>query len=74
MQTTVSRIAWRINQELAFATGFSVAFWRKVVLERKIDVQEVEGGIVIMDDVLRDFLKRKTRKAQNQEEVSQAAA
>jgi len=73
MSTTVTKISWRINRDLEFATGFSVAFWRKLVLERKIDVLEVEGGIAIADETLREFLTRKTRKALSQEAVSEAA-
>jgi len=36
-----------------------------MVLERKIDVLEVEGRIAIADEALREFLNRKTRKALN---------
>lgn len=69
MSTTLTKITWRINRDLEIATGFSCAFWRKMVLERKIDVLEVEGRIAIADEALREFLNRKTRKA-----LSQAAA
>jgi len=65
MEIAVTKISWRINRDLEIATGFSVAFWRKMVLERKIDVLEVEGRIAIADEALREFLNRKTRKALN---------
>lgn len=73
MQTTVTqKLSWRLK-ELPPATGLSVAFWRKMVRLKKIEAQEVEGAIVIMDDVLREFLTRKT-KAQAQSDTVQVAA
>jgi hypothetical protein len=72
MQLSVTpKLSWRLK-ELPHATGLSLPFWRKMVRLKKIEVQEVEGAIVIMDDVLREFLTRK-KKAPNQEAAVEVA-
>jgi hypothetical protein len=74
MSLTVTRITWRINKDLEIATGFSCAFWRKMVLEKKIDVLEVEGRIALADEAVREFLNRRKRKALNQSDALEVAA
>lgn len=73
MQVSVTpKLSWRLK-ELPAATGLTVAFWRKMVRLKKIEVQEVEGAIVIMDDVLREFLTRR-KKAPTEAPTASAAA
>ncbi len=70
--TVTPKISWRINKELHAATGLTEAFWRKMVQLRKIRAQEVEGAVVIMDDVLREFLTRKTKEGPQMETPNQS--
>jgi hypothetical protein len=65
MQANVMfKLSWRLK-ELPAATGLGLAFWRKMVKERKINTQPVEGAIVILDEDLREFLTRKPKRTAN---------
>ena len=57
--TVTPKLSWRLK-ELPGATGLSLPFWRKLVQNKKIRVQKIEGAIVIHDHVLRDFLGLKS--------------
>jgi hypothetical protein len=69
--SVIPKLSWRLK-ELPAATGLSLPFWRKIVRLNKIEVQEVEGAIVIMDDVLREFLTRKKKVATDPQTASAA--
>lgn len=53
-----TRLTWRPT-ELPPVTGLGLAFWRKMIRQRKIKFSKVEGAVLIHDADLRRFLEGK---------------
>ena len=65
MQRSVTKICWR-PRELPTATGLSLPFWRKMILQKKVKFQKVQGAVVIFDDDLRSFLEGREEGDENE--------
>jgi hypothetical protein len=56
------RLAWRLD-EIAKATGLSVAFLRKQDRESKLPTKRVGGAVLVLDSDLRRWLEQGDKDA-----------